>query len=143
MDAEDTNTENLSAKQRLAISRYAITRHMSRGRVEQDDDETDQTDDPGLVHEGTWSKLKFLARSWWRNHPVNYASQLARPSLDDYAVREPFKLVGIAVAVGAAAMVIKPWKLLPMTALVLAPLKSSSFTSTAVALFAPPNPDGT
>jgi len=142
MDVDDISTESLTAKQRLAISRYAITRHMSRGRVGHDDDETDETDDPGLVQQGTWSKLKFLARSWWRNHPVNYATQLARPSLDDYAAKEPFKLVGIAVAVGAAAMVIKPWKLLPLTALALAPLKSSSFTSTAVALFAPPSVDG-
>ncbi len=141
MDDESFVEEALTAKQKLATSRYAITRHMSRGRVQHDDDEADQLEDPALAQRGTWGKLKFLARSWWRNHPANYAVQIARPSLDDYAAKEPFKLVGIATAVGAAAMVIRPWRLLPMTALLLAPLKSSSFTSSAVALFAPPNTD--
>jgi hypothetical protein len=141
MDAEDLDTKSLTAKQRLAISRYAITRHMSRGRLPQADDVDEPSDDPALAQRGTWGKLKFLARSWWRNHPANYAVQIARPSIDDYAAKEPFKMVGIAAAVGAAAMVIKPWKILPLTALLLAPLKSSGFTSTAVALFAPPNAD--
>lgn len=141
MDVEDLEVGSLSAKQRLAISRYAITRHMSRGRVQPEgsDQGDEATEDPVLAQRGTWGKLKFLARSWWRNHPANYALQLARPSIDDYAAKEPFKMVGMAAAVGAAAMVIKPWKILPLTALLLAPLKSSGFTSTAVALFAPPH----
>lgn len=144
MDAEDFDLESLTAKQRLAISRNAISRHMSRGRVHRDEDDIDDAgNDPTLAQRGTWGKLKFLARSWWRNHPANYAVQIARPSIDDYAAKEPFKLVGLAAAVGAAAMVIKPWKILPLTALLLAPLKSSGFTSTAVALFAPPNVDET
>ncbi|APW40741.1 hypothetical protein RD110_16280 [Rhodoferax koreense] len=133
---------SLSAKQRLALSRNAISRHMARGRLPQHDEDERMSEDPALAPRGTWGKLKFLARSWWRNHPVNYAVQIARPSIDEYAAQEPFKMVGIAAAVGAAAMVIKPWKILPLTALLLAPLKSSGFTSTAVTLFAPPNADG-
>lgn len=141
MDDEDFKATPLTAKQRLAISRYAITKHMTRGRVHQLSDEDDEAE---LLAPptGLWSKVQFLARSWWRNHPANYAVQIVRPSLDDYAAKEPFKLVGIAAAVGAVAVLIRPWRALPMTALVLAPLKSSGFTSTAMALFAPPDVDG-
>lgn len=141
MDDEDFGVTPLTAKQRLAISRYAITKHMTRGRVHQIADEDD--DLAALPPpSGAWSKITFLARSWWRNHPANYAVQLVRPSLDDYAQKQPFKLIGIAAAAGAVAMLIRPWRVLPLTALALAPLKSSGFTSTAVALFAPPDVDG-
>jgi hypothetical protein len=140
MDDEDFSVTPLTAKQRLAISRYAITKHMTRGRahnLSDEDDEADLLPPP----QGLWSKLRFLGRSWWRNHPANYAVQIVRPSLDDYAAKQPFKLVGIAAAVGAVAVLIRPWRVLPMTALLLAPLKSSGFTSTAVTLFAPPDAD--
>ena len=142
MDDDNFSPEPLSAKQRLAISRYAITKHMARGRGPQFDD--DEDDDAAFLPppQGLFSKLKFLARSWWRNHPVNYAVQIVRPSLDDYATREPIKLLGIAAGVGALAVLIRPWRIMPMTALALAPLKSSGFTSTAMAIFAPPNADG-
>lgn len=133
---------DLTPQQRLARSRYAISRHLARGRADDDGDDEESVEALEAAHSSRWGKLKYMARSWWRHHPANYAYQAVRPALKAYARDEPLKLLGIATAVGAASMVIRPWRMLPLTALALAPLKSSRFTAAAVALLASHSSDG-
>ena len=73
-----------------------------------------------------WAKVaRKVVERWWRRHPANAATQLARPFLDRYAKEQPGKLVAIAASTGALIVLAKPWRLLSVTAVVAAVLKSS------------------
>ena len=49
------------------------------------------------------------------------------------------QLLGIAAAAGAAVVLIRPWRLVSMTSLLLATLKSSQVSALALALLSSPN----
>ena len=66
-----------------------------------------------------------VVRRWWRRHPANAAGQLALPLLERYAREEPAKLVAAAAATGALVVLVKPWRLLSITAVLAAVLKTS------------------
>jgi len=65
------------------------------------------------------------ASYWWRRHPAHAIGVLARPMLTRYAREQPGTLLAVAAAAGAVAVLVKPWRLLPATALVAALLKTS------------------
>jgi hypothetical protein len=134
----------LSPQERLAASRKALLRHMSR------DAQTDQQDTLGTVdsqmppqgpeHEstqesssserssGTLYLLKRGLRTWWSHHPANFALSVARPLLGRYASRSPFRMLAISAGVGAALVLVKPWRLVSIGGMALATLKSSEFS---------------
>jgi len=66
-----------------------------------------------------------MAERWWRRHPAHAAAQLARPLLEHYARKEPAKLMAVAAATGAVLVLVKPWRLLSVTAVLAAALKTS------------------
>ncbi|MFS2050399.1 hypothetical protein ACEN8K_15905, partial [Variovorax sp. CT11-76] len=66
-----------------------------------------------------------MAERWWRRHPAHAAGQLARPLLERYARKEPAKLMAIAAATGAVVVLVRPWRLLSVTAVLAAVLKTS------------------
>jgi hypothetical protein len=80
----------------------------------------------GLLDGLPWVKVaqSFGAR-WWRRHPANAMVQLAHPLLQRYARKQPAKLIAIAAGTGAVLMLVKPWRLLSVTALAAAVLKTS------------------
>ena len=126
----------LTAQQRLAISRRALLNQL-QGRTQ-----------PVAAAAGSrvsfldrfadrfaWGSLaRKLAQRWWRRHPANAAGQLARPLIERYAREQPFKLVAVAAAVGAAALVIKPWRLLSVTAVLAALMKNSDVADVVTSL---------
>lgn len=57
--------------------------------------------------------------------PANAVGQLARPLLDRYAREQPAKLMAAAAAAGALVVLVKPWRLLSITAVLAAALKTS------------------
>ena len=57
--------------------------------------------------------------------PAHAAGQLARPVLEHYARKQPAKLMAIAAATGAALVLVRPWRLLSVTAVLAAVLKTS------------------
>jgi hypothetical protein len=69
--------------------------------------------------------IRNVAQRWWRRHPANAAGQLARPLLERYAREQPVKLLASAAAIGAVTVLVKPWRLLSITALLAAILKTS------------------
>ncbi|MDM0011496.1 hypothetical protein QTH87_03495 [Variovorax sp. J22P168] len=129
----------LTPQQRLARSRRALVDQLQGGRPRRDDEfdayppdegETQATgdgaDEPRGAHPFAWTSIaRGVARRWWRRHPANAVGQLARPLLDRYARDEPAKLVAAAAATGALVVLIKPWRLLSITAVLAALLKSS------------------
>ncbi|MDH6166607.1 hypothetical protein M2282_001754 [Variovorax boronicumulans] len=139
----------LTPQQRLAISRRALVRQLQGGdadtREDQDarypapefDDDLeyahhDASTGPG--HEearahgrrNVWASVaRSVAQRWWRRHPAHAMGQLARPLLEHYARKEPAKLMAAAAATGALLVLVKPWRLLSVTAVLAAVLKTS------------------
>jgi hypothetical protein len=125
MDAE---ASKLTPQQRLAYSRRALVRQI---QGEEDHPPDDATHPPGPPKAAFLGNLKWSAvargvlHRWWRRHPANAVGHLARPLLDRYAHEQPIKLVAAAAAVGALVVVVRPWRLLSITAVLAAVLKSS------------------
>ena len=71
--------------------------------------------------------------AWWRYHPAHMAVDLATPLLRSYAQRKPLQLLGISLAAGAALTFTRPWRLISLTTLVVALLKSSQLSQVFMA----------
>ena len=76
--------------------------------------------------------LTRTVQAWWRHHPAKVALEIAEPVLDRYAKNKPYQLLGIAAAAGAAAVLVRPWRLVSVTGLLLAALKSSGLANVAL-----------
>lgn len=128
----------LTPQERLAISRKAIVRHMNRHhRTIEDslDDDIDEAAELGATSQGgTLGRIRYAVRMWWHRHPASAVVELARPVLSDYAAVHPFRLVGISTAAGAAIVVIRPWRMVSASALLVAAVKSSGLTNTLVTM---------
>jgi hypothetical protein len=138
-------------QQRLALSRRALVRQLHGGTDDQDigrDPSSYQADDdleyahhdlaadmpPPGGRDGhargpagnVWLSMgRSVAERWWRRHPAHAVGQLARPLLESYARKKPAKLMAIAAATGAVVVLVKPWRLLSVTAVLAAVLKTS------------------
>lgn len=120
-----------SPQERLATSRRAIVRHMNRDSKSRDDSgnpDLDEGEQMKPVSSGTWGIVKHAIQAWWHHHPVSVAFDLARPAIGHYAEDKPFKLLGIAAGLGAAAVLLRPWRLVSLGGLLLATLKSSELS---------------
>lgn len=129
-------------QERLAISRKALVRHMTRDDAPVPDPESrpyEIGDEAGVKtgRSGFWtSALARATKTWWRNQPVSVAFGVARPVLGRYAERQPFKLLGIAAVAGAALVLIRPWRLVSVGGLVFAAMKSAAVPGVLMSLFA-------
>jgi hypothetical protein len=132
------------AADKLARSRLAIIEHLQRRersdeknetwsarqreeseQDEQDWDQSDEDEDPARW----FARLKRAAVEWWRSHPARLGVELAKPILSRYAARKPAQFLGIAVGVGALVVFARPWRLISVTGLIVALLKSSQLSS--------------
>lgn len=119
----------LSPQQRLAISRKALVSRLNEGRSPSDEEE-EPVQPPRLGNDASsefaWSTVaRNMVSRWWRRHPANAVGQIARPLLNRYARQEPAKLIAVAAATGALLVLVKPWRLLSVTAVLAAALKTS------------------
>jgi hypothetical protein len=74
---------------------------------------------------GAWvDKARDAIDSWWRYHPAHMAVEIARPALSSYARRKPVQYLGLAAAAGAAVLLLRPWKLISVTGVLVALVKS-------------------
>ncbi|AVQ84806.1 MULTISPECIES: hypothetical protein [unclassified Variovorax] len=137
----------LTPQQRLALSRRALVRQLNGGGNDAHDaflnHAPSSAPDDDLEYEhhdaaqagradrppsfgGVWLPLgRSILQRWWRRHPAHAAGQLARPVLEHYARKQPAKLMAIAAATGAALVLVRPWRLLSVTAVLAAVLKTS------------------
>ena len=145
-----------SAKERLQASREALVAQLSRpkkssranvalrhdGGPQHDQPVDDATyassqEEPVTVREravNIWTAAKYGVRAWWEFHPVRAVGAIAEPLVAEYAERKPFRLLGIAAGVGAAVVVVKPWRLVSVGSLAVAALKSSQASSFVLSL---------
>lgn len=124
----------LTPQQRLALSRRALVVQLQGHRSEAEEHDLyalpgappELPKRTGAFDQFAWSSVaRGVVRRWWRRHPANAIGQVARPLLERYAREEPAKLVGAAAATGALAVLVKPWRLLSITAVIAAVIKTS------------------
>lgn len=131
-----------ASSDKLAQTRLAIIEHVHRKERRKDvarkemHEATDQAraqarsavtgdgTDPPPEGEGWFAHAGHALRSWWRYHPARMAADLATPVLSTYARRKPVQFLGIAAAAGALFLLARPWKLISVTGVVVALLKS-------------------
>jgi hypothetical protein len=77
---------------------------------------------------GWFGSVRHALGTWWRHHPAHMAVELATPALGAYAEKRPFRYLGIAVAVGAVVALTRPWRLISVTGLLVAVVKSSQLS---------------
>lgn len=135
----------LTALERLARSREAIAMELGGDRKSRDrsrDDlgaewgqaELDGQMQHGKLRSGWWPVFISMARTWWRRHPLNAVAHMAKPVIESYARQEPAKLIGIAALAGVAVVVIKPWRLVSVGALLAAALRPSETSAFAMTM---------
>jgi hypothetical protein len=127
------------ASDKLARSRQAILaqiaqrqrRHDPREEFEGqrfapgDDGREDEAPDPG----GGWlGHLAYAVKTWWRYHPAHMVVDLASPLMREYARRKPTQMLAIAFGTGALLTFARPWKLISLTTVAVALLKSSQLS---------------
>lgn len=129
------------AADKLARTRLAIIAHVQRhehrrGRGEDRDEREPGSDDRDwgqarhAAGVGGWfASLKRAAGTWWRHHPAHAGLELVTPVLSDYAARKPLQYLGIAALIGAGLVVARPWRLISVTGLLVALVKSSQLSS--------------
>jgi hypothetical protein len=85
---------------------------------------------------GWFGHMKNVLGTWWRHHPASLGVELATPVLSNYAARKPVQYLAIAAAVGAVVVVLRPWRLISVTGLVVALLKSSQLSTLVLSAMA-------
>lgn len=138
-----TTTAN-TAQQRLAASRQAIMRDMHRddpemGYLTDTKDESDISETGIDASSGTWELIKQVGQSWWQSHPAHLALDVAKPMMQTYAKEQPLKLLGIAAGTGIALVVLRPWRLISLTGVAIALLKSTQLTGVVQSLILGPH----
>lgn len=142
-DGSDAGASPLKARQRLAASRSELVRYMSGNSrsmpgapraSEEQHDASDQGAQRSTASLGIWRLLKLGIGSWWRHHPANMAVAVATPLLRRYAERNPFQLLALSAASGAAVVLFKPWRLISLGGLALTALKSAEFSGLVASL---------
>ena len=118
-----SESSELSARERLALSRQAIVRQMNHESAEPAP--TDGAARPEIdASASTWDLGRQVVSAWWRNHPAHLALDVARPVVSSYAEGHPFQLLGISAGLGAAVVLLRPWRLMSLTGVLMAAVKS-------------------
>lgn len=133
-------TDDLNPQERLAITRAALVKQMAQGGRHEDGYPYDDSDVLGRnstsasAGGGAWKVVKRALQAWWEHNPAHLVVDLARPVLARYAVKKPLQLLGLSAGIGAAAVLVRPWRLVSLTGLALAALKSSRVSSVVLSL---------
>ena len=127
----------LSPVERLAQSREAIVRHMNHGSAEVNPGEPGDEDARREIDASasTLDLVRQVASSWWRGHPAHLAVDLARPVLSNFAEDKPVRLLAISAGLGAAVALLRPWRLMSLTGILLAAVKSPHLSGVINSLF--------
>ena len=128
------------ASDKLARSRQAILEHIARRQRKHDPREAPPEgyddpyasfapdDEPSEGGGGWFGRIQHAVRTWWRYHPAHMAVELVTPLMRSYARRKPTQLLAISAAAGAALTFTRPWRLISLTTIVVAVLKSSQLS---------------
>lgn len=120
-----------SASDRMAQTRLAIVEYVQRTRrggssrpAKNDEDNTH-----GEAAHGRWDGVKSALQDWWRNHPLHMGLEMAQPAVIAYAGQHPLRLLALSAAAGAALVLARPWRLISVTGLLMAAIRSPQLSS--------------
>lgn len=124
-------------RSRLAIVEYLARRgHRGEPRARSEpagghdagNDGSEASDGDDGSADGWFGRLSSVARAWWRQHPAQLAVELATPALQSYMRRRPFQVLALSAGVGALLVITRPWRLISLTTVVVAIVKSSQMS---------------
>ena len=133
----------MTPAEKLDRSRLEIIEFLARGHHPQDRSDADSPspgehgehqDGPGKNKGRFFSGNRWLrgmssaARAWWNHHPAQMAVELATPALQSYMRKRPFQVLALSAGIGALLVVTRPWRLISVTTLVVAIVKSSQLS---------------
>lgn len=140
-----------SARARLAQTRRELLRHMGQhtghaptasgadGRTAPpwpegaQDQECNNSE--AAAHGSGWRQG---LRAWWRSQPAHLALELGQPVFEKYARAHPLKVLALAAGAGAVLALARPWRLISVTGVLVAALKSAQLSSLASDVLRPP-----
>jgi hypothetical protein len=115
----DSSADLRQIQARLSRTRLALVTQMRRhAPASRDGGHSGQADNS----EG--AGLAAVLRRWWQAHPVRLALDVGAPVLQTFARAYPLPIMAVCVAVGAAVVWLRPWRLLPLSALLMATARS-------------------
>ena len=127
------------ARARLGQSRLAILAYLRQSR-----EGTPLPEPEGDIPDGSrsrrWADLRAAGRRYWERHPARLATRLLAPALAFWGRRHPLAFIALALVPGALLILARPWRLVSVTGLALAALKSphlASLLMSALASFRP------
>ena len=155
-------TGSITPQERLANSRKALVRHMTRNQpsgravpanvdasslgagvgVDGNPDFSAAHFDPkaadnssdGQNRSTVFSLAQQALMTWWQHHPAHLAVDIARPLLSQFAEKKPVRLLAIAAVVGALLVLFKPWRMVTPAGVLLGTLKSSGLFNMLLSL---------
>lgn len=150
-DGTPAGTRRLE-RSRLAILQHIVQRerHREPERGMRDEDPLgDEAAHPGARPDlqstdgSRWAQATGQLRGWWQSHPGRLAVDMAQPLLASYARQRPVRYLALAAAGGAAVLLLRPWKLISVTGVLVALVKSPQVLGLAMsALTRGRNPAG-
>lgn len=150
-DGTPAGTRRLE-RSRLAILQHIVQRERPRERDRGTRDEDPRGDEAAhrsarqdlqSADSTRWSQGTGPLRGWWQSHPGRLAIDMAQPLLASYARRRPVRYLVLAAAGGAAVLLLRPWRLISVTGVLVALVKSPQVLSLAMsALTRGRNPAG-
>jgi ElaB/YqjD/DUF883 family membrane-anchored ribosome-binding protein len=134
-----TPSENRpTPEQRLAANRERLVSYMTLGHEassHQDAPLGDRSRDPAVPRKNAaLQTLLHTVKAWWTHHPAKMALEIAEPVLNKFAKDKPYQMLGIAAVVGAATVLVRPWRVVSFTSLLLATIKSTGLGNVVLAL---------
>lgn len=126
-------------KQRLERTRQAIVAHIqekkdrrmtARDKLRKafSTDRSSRDGTAGSADAASWrGRLGLVgdaARTYWQDHPARFALALAAPDLSRCVQRQPVIFIAASVAAGALIFLARPWRLISLTGLAVAVLRS-------------------
>lgn len=118
-----------AAGERLARTRLAILEHLQHAQH----GTTAATARAGAGDaQARWRGIQETGRRYWRQHPARLALELATPSIGRWARRRPLAFLAVAFGAGALLVLARPWKLISVTGLLVAGLKSRHLSALAI-----------
>lgn len=127
---------------KLTQSRRAIVEYIQRrdrrpeknGEAGTAADDAESSNEGGAAarERGWFGSMKQAAAVWWRHHPAHMALEVATPLLAGYTREKPVQVLGIAAAAGVALVLLRPWRLISLTTVLLAVVKSSQLSSVVI-----------
>ncbi|MEY4652013.1 MAG: hypothetical protein RI884_594 [Pseudomonadota bacterium] len=123
------------ANERLAQTRLAILEYLQcrqYGAASGASESAEHAQDAG----SHWSGMREAGQRYWQGHPARLLVRLASPLLSHWGQRHPVGLVVIAAAAGVLLVLARPWRLISVTGLLIAAVKSPHLASLAMSALA-------